>query len=164
MIERRSSIIDNAWKVQFHKEGKLVFKKFEGNSPKASGAVDFAAALKNRGISVDVISVRRAFPPPLKDRKKPWLGTQDPPQHGLLWCPYCLKWRDFHYAAIMRETLGPEMFRCPVCTISTSDYYVKKFNPEMFLRLEIAAQVKDQMKGFGRPQRTRERRVRVRRR
>jgi hypothetical protein len=127
--------------------------------------VDFAAALKNRGISVDVISVRKPYPPPLKDRKKPWLGYQDPPQHGLLWCPYCLKWRDFHYAAIiMRTVTGPELFRCPVCTISTQDYYVKKYNPEMFLRLEIATQVKDEMRHFGQRRTTPQRRVRVRRR
>ena len=161
----------NSWKVQFLRGGKRVYKKFQGNSPRESGAVEFAKQLKLNGLSVDVISVRKPFPPPFKNKKKEWLGREEAPQHGLLWCPYCIKWREFHFVSIvMKDGIeGPELFRCPVCTVSTQDYWIKLFNPEMFERLEIAAQVKQDMKALTSRRRTANRtgtnrRRRVRRR
>jgi hypothetical protein len=109
--------------------------------------VAFAKELKDRGIPFDLISQIKTYPPPFKDAKKEWLGRQEAPQYGLLWCPYCIKWREFHYTAIdHKDWTGPELFRCTVCTISIRDYWVKKYNPDFFLRLEIQQQVKEDMR------------------
>jgi len=141
------TLIENVWKVQFRQNGKRVFRKFEGNSPIQSGAVEFGKDLKNRGISIDVISVRKAYPPPYKNKKKQWLGRQEAPHLGLLWCPYCIKWREFHYAAISsKDGISPELFRCPVCTISIRDHYIQLYNPDMFMRLDIEQEVKEAMR------------------
>jgi hypothetical protein len=113
--------MQNAWNVQFEEEGVLKIKVFEGDKPKDSGAVDFAKKLKLRGLKVDVISRRRAYAPPV---------GKEPSGYGLLWCPYCIKWREFEVAAVVHPTYEtPELLRCTVCTISVMDYYVRKYNP-----------------------------------
>lgn len=113
--------MQNAWNVQFLEDGILKVKVFEGDKPKESGAVDFAKELKRRGLSVEVISRRRAYAPPV---------GREPDRHGLLWCPYCIKYREFEVAAVVHPTYEtPELLRCTVCTISVMDAYVRKFNP-----------------------------------
>ena len=44
---------------------------------------------------------------------------------GLLWCPYCRKFREFLYDPLWEKK------RCPVCRISTSDHSVQVNNPGM---------------------------------
>lgn len=120
----------NAWNVIFFKEGKKYIKVFEGEKPGESGAITYAKKLKARGIiQVEVVSRRKAFGPPL--------AKQHPPQEGLLWCPYCLKWREFTERAIRTNgLLGPMVWRCPVCTISVNDYHIRRFNVVMVARLD----------------------------
>jgi len=45
---------------------------------------------------------------------------------GKLWCPYCSDWRRFFL-----ENDG--YTRCEICTISTRDFYTKKYNVELGL-------------------------------
>lgn len=114
--------MENAWNVRWNDGEKIVIKVFEGDSPKGSGAVPFAADLRKHGFHVDVISRRRAFPPPAK--------YAAPDQIGMLWCPYCVKWRAFEESAIRRaEYTTPVLLRCTICTISVMDFYVRHYNP-----------------------------------
>jgi len=114
--------MQNAWNVQWRDGEKLVQKVFEGESPKASGAVPFANELRGRGILADIISRRHGYPPSLKHR--------NPPQLGMLWCPYCIKWKDFQETAVRHsDYVTPVLLRCPTCTISIMDYYVRLYNP-----------------------------------
>lgn len=149
--------MDNAWNVQWvTADGVLTKKAFEGNSPKLSGAVDFAADLRKHGFSVEVISRRRAFPIPMK--------MAIPPQMGLLWCPYCIKWRDFQEAAVQHgDRVGPELLRCPVCTISVMDYYFRLYN-SIFAERYFTAKEMQKNKNTEVPGGKRSRRIRVRRR
>jgi len=127
--------LDNAWNVQFIEEGVVKIRVFEGNSPKP--AVDFAKEQRRRGLVVDVevFSRRSAFPPPAKQLS--------PPRAGLLWCPYCVKWREFEESIIVRPDYEtPPHLRCPVCTISIRDYYVRRYNPDMVARMEVEAELK----------------------
>lgn len=108
------------WKVLWvNLEGKKRFRKFEGDKP--SEAVQFAKSLKQQGLKPNVISASHAFPP----TKEQEINRRP----GLIWCPYCLRWRKFKLFAIKRSTYRTEAFmRCPVCTISTNDFFVKKYN------------------------------------
>jgi hypothetical protein len=125
----------NAWNVQFIEDGVLKQKVFEGDSPKESGAVEFAKDKRAHGTVVDVISRRRAYPPPLKQ--------QTSPSPGLLWCPYCIKWREFEESIVVRDAYEtPPALRCGVCTISIRDYYVRKYNPELVLRMDVEAELR----------------------
>ena len=45
---------------------------------------------------------------------------------GKLWCPYCSDWRKF-----IAEYDG--YTRCEVCTISTRDFYTRKYNVKLGL-------------------------------
>lgn len=133
--QRERSMQQNAWNIQFERNGKLVIRVFEGDSPKGSGATDFARELLASGISCNIISRRHAFPPTGKH--------VDPPGPGLLWCPYCIKWREFEEAAVVRaEYETPELMRCTVCTISIRDYYVRLYNPIIVERMEIEREMK----------------------
>ena len=124
----------NGWIVIWLDGGKKLKKNgFEGDSPTASGAIAYAKALIARGIlvkNVHVISKRKAFAPTEKMQAKQ--------EDGALWCPYCLKWRHFRVSAIIRDgILGPESLRCPICSISVNDFYVKRYNPVMVARAEV---------------------------
>jgi hypothetical protein len=123
----------NGWTVIWFDGGRKLKKNgFEGDSPTASGAVAYAKAIIARGIPVDkvnVISKRKAFAPTTN-----MLARREP---GLAWCPYCLKWREFRtYAIRVDGVIGPEALRCPICTISSHDYYVKKYNAMLVARSE----------------------------
>jgi hypothetical protein len=118
----------NSWKVFFTREGKKYKKTFVGDSPRP--AVDYGKQLKRSGVlNVELVSASKAFAPP-KDKLRP-------PEPGMLWCPYCLKWRFFREFGTRHATYRvPAKMRCPVCTISITDYYVRKYNPVMIMRVE----------------------------
>ena len=126
--------MENAWKTQWEEEGRRRYKEFAGDKP--TPAVEFGKKLKLRGIAVvDVISVRRAFPPPLKH--------QTSPGPGYLWCPYCLKWRPFEESAVQyTDFYTPAVMRCPVCTISIKDAFVRMYNPELVIRYEMEMEMR----------------------
>ena len=117
----------NGWAVLWKDNEGAHKRKFEGDSP--TEAVTFGKELKRRGFSVEVISRRRAFAPP-KNAKAP-----DSP--GILWCPYCIKYREFREIAIRDEYgLGPAIVRCIVCMISVRDAYVRRWNRHFYRRWE----------------------------
>jgi len=120
----------NAWNVIWKDSvGKKKLRIFEGDSPRTSGAIDFGKKLQDRGLRPDVVSRRHAFAPPRNKLK--------PPDTGLLWCPYCLKWREFRDFAIRVDgIIGPSNYRCPVCIITIKDAYVRKYNEFMVQKLE----------------------------
>lgn len=125
----------NAWKVIWFEGGRKLKKTgFPGESPRASGAIDYAKSIIARGISaseVHVVSQRKGFAP--TDQMK---AKQEP---GTAWCPYCVKWRRFHVSALRHDgILGPEAMRCPICTISVNDYYVKVYNQLLAVRWETS--------------------------
>lgn len=106
--------------------------------PRESGAIDYGQKLKSRGIpteQIHIVSRRHGFAPPPKLRH--------PPQGGMFWCPYCLKWRNFIEKSIKRDGLrGPLLWRCPICTVSVKDAKVRQYNLVMVEKLEARAQVK----------------------
>jgi hypothetical protein len=123
----------NTWKVLWTEEGAHRKKTFESNSP--SPAVSFGKDLKRRGLSVEIISGRKAFPP---------IKGQEPAKPGYLWCPYCVKWRDFSEAAIKDSSglLGPVLLRCMVCTVSIRDAYIRKYNLLTYAKWEMSQERK----------------------
>lgn len=124
----------NNWRVLWTKRGKLYFHDFLGDKP--TKAVEFAKRLKRHGLSVDIISTRHAFAP-----------RGEPPSFDYMWCPYCIKWRQFEL--IIRNSLGiqaPAANCCPTCYISDRDAYVRKYNPEIVARREIALELRARMR------------------
>lgn len=127
--------MQNAWNVQFIEDDRVLVKIFEGDSPKESGAVKFAKELKLRGLRVDIISRRKGFAPPQL--------RAEPPGPGLLWCPYCIKWREFEESSVVRgDYETPSLLRCSTCLISIKDYYVRVYNPIFVERHEIELEMK----------------------
>jgi len=58
-------------------------------------------------------------------RVHPDAGNNPPDQpklKGKLWCPYCSSYRNFNYSSYTGYTT------CEICTISTKDFWVNKFN------------------------------------
>jgi hypothetical protein len=43
---------------------------------------------------------------------------------GIYWCPYCIKLRRFEADTLKRSV------HCPVCSVSTKDFYVRLHNPK----------------------------------
>lgn len=109
-----------SWKVLWTKpEGGKSYKKFVDKSPKE--AIAFGKELKRQGIRPSIISSNKAWPP----TKEQEINRRP----GDIWCPYCIKWRRFKLFAIRKKNYTTDAFlRCPVCTISTNDFYVKKYN------------------------------------
>lgn len=122
--------MQNAWKVVWFDQGKKFKKSFIGDKPRESGAIDFGKKIKERGITqVHIVSKIRAFAPPATQRTAP--------EYGMIWCPYCLKWRFFVEKAVSQSGhLGPLLYRCPICTISIKDAYVRKYNEMMIIKLD----------------------------
>lgn len=118
----------NTWKVYWWEDGRKKFKRFDG--PKPTLAVERAKELKREGKEVAVVSSSKAFSiPPSK------VYDREP---GMLWCPYCVAFRRFKIYALKREHYVAEAkLRCPVCSISTDDYYVKKHNQDTKATWEI---------------------------
>ena len=75
-------------------------------------AKELKAANTEGDMYIDLVSGTRAYPP-----KKDMKGKRYE-----MWCPYCVKYRSF----ITDQRLGVE--KCPVCGMSDSDFYVKKYN------------------------------------
>lgn len=119
-----------SWTVIWWDASKRKYiRRFPGDKPSSSGALEFGKQLQARGLKPEIVSGSKAFPPPAKLRIAP--------EEGMIWCPYCLKWRKFHKKAIAREgVVGPGLWRCPVCTISIKDAYVRMYNQTMIIRLE----------------------------
>jgi hypothetical protein len=116
----------NAWKVIWSPgEGRRKIRRFEGDSPHE--AVQFGKSLRRLGHTVlGVISTRRAYAPP---------EGKAPDRVGWMWCPYCVKYRPFEFLQVYAgEVLLPPELRCPVCTISIGDYWVRFHNPLMAAR------------------------------
>lgn len=126
----------NAWRVIWVEDGKKRRKHFEGAEHWAEmrgrefyekpldAAVAFAKELKAKDLVPELISVRKAF---IQKREQ-----LKPPNVGMTWCPYCVKWRHFNLTRLRRATyLSPAANRCPVCGISDEDYYVKKYNGKL---------------------------------
>lgn len=104
------------WRTE---EGKKFRKLFDG--PKPTEAVQYAKELKRQDLKPSVISTGHAYPPGEKQELKR--------RPGMLWCPYCVKFRHFKLIAIKHPTYTSEAFmRCPVCLISTNEFWVKKYN------------------------------------
>jgi hypothetical protein len=124
--------MENSWLVIWYNDGKKFRKVFPGQLPSVSGAADFYKKLQARGLTdVHIVSRVRAFPP---------LKIKTAPEPGMIWCPYCLKWRFFIERAIRTEgVVGPSLWRCPVCTISIKDTWVRKFNVQMTIKLDAMA-------------------------
>lgn len=108
------------WKVLWKKEdGAKSFRRFEGESPKV--AIDFIRELKKQGLKPNIISSNKAWPP----TKEQEINRKS----GDLWCPYCIKWRRFKLFALRKKFYTTEAFlRCPICTISVNDFWVRKYN------------------------------------
>lgn len=139
----------NAWRVYWTEEGKKKRKHFEGHAWAAehgkegpmplyedslAAAVVFAKELKARGLKPELVSCRRAFIQK-RDQLKP-------PSSGMMWCPYCVKWRRFNITRARfsvrdgpddppRWYLSPAALRCPVCAISDANYWVRKYNGKL---------------------------------
>jgi rubrerythrin len=68
---------------------------------------------KHPNWEVKVISLTVPFKVPNKPK---------PSGHDIYWCPYCRGWYRYHWD----EEMG--LWVCPVCGISTRDYYVRQSN------------------------------------
>lgn len=111
----------NVWKVIATKNHRTFFKKFVGDKPRESGAIDFGKKLQELGYTnVNIVSARKPFTKPL--------NVQVP--RGLLWCPYCLKIREFIFKGLSHPdgSHTPALWRCPVCHISIRDAAVRTNN------------------------------------
>lgn len=127
--------MQNAWNVMWFEEGRKLLRVFEGDSPKKSGAVDFFKLKKSDGSHPEIVSRRLAYPPPLKQ------SSPDVPGH--LWCPYCIKWREFEVSYIERpDYYTPDLLRCSTCGISIKNYYVRKYNPLFAERYDAEQEMK----------------------
>jgi hypothetical protein len=125
-----------SWNVIWWDGHEKFIKRFPGDKPSSSGALAFAKRQQERGLKPYIVSASKAFGP-----------TRDvqlqPRPDDAIWCPYCLKYRQFHKKAILRDgVLGPELWRCPICTISIKDAYVRMYNEMMIIRLEGTARPK----------------------
>jgi len=119
--------MQNAWKVIWTMDGHKKLRRFESESP--SPAIEFGKGIKRGGgTDVAVVSCRKAFHPP-KGQERP---------AGGVWCPYCVKWRGFKEIAIQREGYTTAaILRCPVCSISIHDAYVREFNFELSVHYQV---------------------------
>ena len=129
----------NGWKVIWFEGDKKRVRKFEGDSPRESGAIHFGKRLQASGLNrVHIVSQRKAFAPPRDKRQAP--------EAGMLWCPYCLKWRHFIEIAIMDADgiKSPIQWRCPICTISVNDFHVRRYNFEMVTKFNIRSEIQSE--------------------
>jgi hypothetical protein len=109
------------WKIIIRYAGTRKIIRFKGKEGQSSADVfakakEYAKQLKKADeddtVSIDLVSGTRAYAPP---------KNAVIPKHQL-WCPYCVKPRPF----MEKPEIG--VSKCPVCGISDSDFYVKKYN------------------------------------
>lgn len=98
--------------IRTPRTSKLI--KFKAHPKKA---VEKAKEVKmkfrdNSEITVELISVTKAFAPPEDFKRK---GNK-------WWCPYCRKIRVFKLDKVF------DIKRCPVCGIGERDWYVRRYN------------------------------------
>jgi len=72
-----------------------------------------------KDVKVYKISVKNHIP--LDEKKEKPKQRKSDKSHPLLWCPYCGDWRNF-------RSNHRRIYACPVCTITTKDFYVKSIN------------------------------------
>lgn len=110
---------ENLWKVFWWVDGTKKVRHFIAEKP--TEAVAYAKELKKQGHKVEVVSGRKAYRPTDEQRINR--------ESGQLWCPYCIKYRVFKIFAIRRPTyVSSALLRCPVCTVSTDNYYTIRYN------------------------------------
>lgn len=126
------------WKVIWTKEdGAKTFRRFQDPSPQ--DAIAFARSLKKAGLKPFVISGNKAWPQTQAQEKNR--------RPGDMWCPYCIKWRKFKLYSIRTKNYTSDAFmRCPVCTISTNDAYVRRYN-QMIEHISEAELIKKLQRG-----------------
>lgn len=126
--------MENAWKVIWQEHGKKLLKRFPGD-PTPKTAVAFAKQLKARGLTVEgVVSQRKAYPPPAHMRERIGKG---------IWCPYCVKWRDFREFPVKLHGITlPSLLRCPCCHISIDDGFVRQYNQVIFIEYSLVTERK----------------------
>jgi hypothetical protein len=109
-----------SWKVLWtQQDGSKTFRRFQDPSP--HDAIVFARGLKKDGLKPSIISSNKSWPPTQAQEKNRRTGD--------MWCPYCIKWRRFRLFRIHKASYTTDAFmRCPICTISTNDYWVRKYN------------------------------------
>jgi hypothetical protein len=130
--------MQNAWKVLWREKGHNFSKTFEGDKPSETDAPAFVKQLKDRGIiEINLISKRKAYAPPIGK----------PPPLGFLWCPYCVKYREFEvYAVKVDGIVGPERYRCSVCTIGADHFWVRKYNHGRLRQQELELEIRSAVK------------------
>lgn len=111
--------MNNNWRVFWIKaEGGKAFKQF--NHEKPTKAIAYAKELKRKGLKPWIVSTKSWRPTEKQEVNR---------RPGMLWCPYCIKWRNFKLLKVKKPTFVSEAFmRCPYCLISTNDFFVKKYN------------------------------------
>jgi hypothetical protein len=109
------------WKVIIG-QGKQV-KRFRED---LTGAIAFYRQMRKEGKEVHLVSANRGFPPFKPGHKR----YEERPSSKHIWCPYCMKWRQFVYTALRDRDgqVSAAENRCPVCKIPLHDYNVKKYN------------------------------------
>ena len=112
--------VNKHWKVLWRDEtGRRLFKTCE-NVPEAKA---FRTKLRDRGITgpIHLISKAWAYPPQKSAGPRP---------NGLLWCPYCVSWRNFKLISYRtKEFPTPdEAVLCEVCSIPIINGFVQKYN------------------------------------
>jgi hypothetical protein len=109
------------WKVIWTTDdGKRALKKFDDIKVAIALKKELTARYHREAF---VVSATKAYGPKSRPKAGPRPGSR------YLWCPYCIDWRIFHYRAVKKDGLrSPAAIRCPVCTISDADYFVRKFN------------------------------------
>ena len=106
------------WKIVIRYLGtkRIIRLKGEDNLKVFNKAKEYAKELKEadteQAMHIDLVSGTRAYGP----KKGIHIKRYE------MWCPYCIKPRAF----VNDQRLGVN--KCPVCGISDSDFYVKKYN------------------------------------
>jgi rubrerythrin len=120
----------NHWKVIWvDKKKRKRLTRFK----EVKDAVVYRDRLKADNLEVYVVSASQSYPIPRFTKSGKRHPKADRPSSRHWWCPYCIEWRMFEHSAIRYKTdgfwlTGPEQWRCPICTISEAEYWVRKYN------------------------------------
>lgn len=102
------------WKVIVFHKGERVEKLF--HNPKKGQSL--VAQLSERGVKAHVVCRRYPHFPP----------KGEAPEPGMLWCPYCRRWRWFKVPKKRPPFSTLEIKCCAWCWISEDDAFVKNYN------------------------------------